>query len=194
MYEKHPDRLRWNQRYADSDLATPTPCWLLQQHQDKLPATGVALDLACGLGGNALLLAQHGLDTHAWDISDVGLDKLQQLATQQHLPVHTEQRNLVVQPPAEKSFDVIVVSYYLERTLFPALARALKPGGLIYYQTFIQLPNPESGPKNPAYRLAPGELLQTFANFDVLAYYEDNNPDYTPTPMGDMAALLARRA
>jgi tellurite methyltransferase len=45
-----------------------------------LPDDGRALDLACGLGGNSILLAQQGLKVDAWDIADVPVAALQELA------------------------------------------------------------------------------------------------------------------
>ncbi len=38
-----------------------------------------------------------------------------------------------------ESFDVIVVSHLLDRTLAPALVAALRPGGLLYYQTSVRV-------------------------------------------------------
>ena len=56
--------IEWNLRYqAATDW--PTPCQVLADNVHLLPTTGIALDLACGLGANALLLAQHGLTTYA---------------------------------------------------------------------------------------------------------------------------------
>lgn len=55
---------KWNARYEDS-TSLPRVAPVLADHQYLLPRTGRALDLACGLGGNALCLAAHGLDTWA---------------------------------------------------------------------------------------------------------------------------------
>ena len=38
----------------------------------------------------------------------------------------------------EAAYDVIVVFRYLHRPLFPALERALAPGGLLVYETFTR--------------------------------------------------------
>lgn len=65
-------------------------------NQHLLPALGRALALACGLGGNALLLAAHGLETHAWDISDVAVARLQERARQQGLSLHAEVRDITL--------------------------------------------------------------------------------------------------
>jgi tellurite methyltransferase len=38
----------------------------------------------------------------------------------------------------ENAFDVIVVSRFLDRTLSDAIIDALKPDGLLFYQTFTR--------------------------------------------------------
>ncbi len=54
-------------------------------------------------------------------------------------------------------YDVTVGVHYLYRPLFPALVRALRPGGLLLYETFL-VGHAGKGPTNPAFLLAPGEL------------------------------------
>ena len=62
--------------------------------------------------------------------------RLHALAQQRGLPLHAEGRDVVAAPPAPTSFDVIVVSRFLERALAPALIQALRPAGLLLYQQF----------------------------------------------------------
>lgn len=171
----HPQQEKWNQRYQDSELAGKPlqAAQVLRDYQHLLPDIGTALDLACGRGGNALFLAQRGLHVSAWDIADVALQQLQQLATQQQLAITTQVRDVVQSPPPAAMFDVIVVSYFLERALFPALITALKPNGLLFYQTFTQEKCTEQGPTNPDYLLAPNELLTLCAGLRVLVYREE---------------------
>lgn len=55
-------RSRWEARYAlpsDAPHAPPSP--LLSEHDRLLPATGLALDVACGDGRNAVWMARRGL-------------------------------------------------------------------------------------------------------------------------------------
>ena len=54
----------------------PGACAALREYAFLLPETGTALDLACGRGGNALLLARRGLQAHAWDISEEAIEHL----------------------------------------------------------------------------------------------------------------------
>jgi len=160
----------WNQRYKNASHSS-LACDVLRNHAHLLPKHGTALDVACGLGGNALLLAHHGLQTFAWDFADNAIEALKQQA--KDLPLYPEVRNVVEQPPAEKSFDVIVVSRFLERELAPALINALAPQGLLFYQTFSRTFVEDSPPRNPAFRLADNELLQLFSPLKVVFYQEE---------------------
>ena len=68
------DRVKWNQRYrtmGDEPLAPPSA--LLVNHIGIAPA-GLALDIACGRGRNALYMARQGFAVEAMDIAQVGLD------------------------------------------------------------------------------------------------------------------------
>lgn len=186
----HPDQARWDARYRNA-RSIGRPAGVLEHYQRLLPQEGTALDLACGLGGNAILLAQQGLETHAWDISPVALQTLAEQALHSSLFIQTEVRDIASQPPEPESFDVIVVSYFLERSTFPALVKALKPNGLILYQTFTQKHFSDSGPGNPDYRLQANELLRHFADLQVIAYHENYLP-WLETPV-DEACVVARK-
>jgi len=163
---------QWNERYQHAD-ALPQAARVLSENLHLLPAKGYALDLACGRGGNAMRLAQQGLQVDAWDISDVAIDALAQMAASESLEIAAQVRDVEKNPPEQQRYDVIVVSYFLERSLFPVLIDSLKKGGLIFYQTFTQSRVSERGPRTPAYRLADQELLQIFADFKLLVYREE---------------------
>jgi hypothetical protein len=68
---------------------------------------------------------------------------------------------------------VILVCRFLDRGLVPALISALRPQGLIFYQTFLREAVSPDGPRNPDYRLESNELLRLFAPLHVLAYHEE---------------------
>ena len=162
-------REKWDQRYAEQ-TAPPVACSVLLEQRALLPATGTALDLACGRGGNALLLADAGLTVTAWDLSPVAIDYLRQQAKARGAKIHAEIRDVIANPPAPDSFDVIVVSYFLERALMPALISALRPGGLLFYQTFGHVRVENHGPSNPLYRLQQDELLSMLASLQTRLY------------------------
>ncbi|MCP5419429.1 MAG: class I SAM-dependent methyltransferase [Gammaproteobacteria bacterium] len=165
-------RSRWDERYRESG-GGHDPAAVLGQYAHLLPATGMALDLACGLGANALLLASRGLRTWAWDISPVAVERLKAAARRAGATIQAEVRDVVTQPPHPGSFDVIVVSRFLERSLSASLQAALRPGGLLFYQTFTRSRVTDSGPRNNAYRLEDNELLSLFGGLKLRAYREE---------------------
>lgn len=170
-----------------------TACWVLQKYCDYLPGSGSALDLACGLGGNSLDLAQRGLKTYAWDISDTALQHLEHTARTQKLTVLTRQCDLLDQPFSTDKYDVIVVSHFLERGLFAQIKSALLPGGLVYYQTFVKTDMPASGPSRPEWRLDKDELLDVFRDLEILAYHEDHSERHPGINNSGLAAIVARK-
>jgi len=170
MSVKH-EQEKWNHRYAVAG-AKSQAAQVLRENRHLLPTSGDALDLACGLGANALLLAQMGLTVQAWDLSSVAIDALQSRATTEHLRVQAAVRDVNKQPPAPASFDVIVVSYFLQRALAPVLCRALRPDGLLFYQTFVKDKVSQKGPTNPDFLLAKNELLTMFAPLCLRVYHE----------------------
>ncbi|MCG7867159.1 MAG: methyltransferase domain-containing protein [Candidatus Thiodiazotropha taylori] len=186
-------RIKWDQRYADAEkVARPAEVLLSNAH--LLPEQGSALDLACGLGGNALFLAQRGFTVEAWDLSSVAIQRLAQGAGQLKLNnLHARVRDVESQPPQTEQFDVIVVSYFLERSLIPTLIQALKPGGLVFYQTFTRQAVSLEGPQNPAFRLADQELLQLFSQLQVRVYREEGRLGDLSLGSRDVAMLVAQK-
>jgi tellurite methyltransferase len=144
---------------------------VLHEHQHLLPARGRALDLACGLGANAALLARHGLEVAAWDLSPVAVARVRDLASRTQLPIIAEVRDVCARPPQPAAFDCILVAHFLERSLAPALAAALRPGGLLFCQTFAR--DGGRGPANPCYRLEANELLRLFPGLTLRFYLEE---------------------
>lgn len=182
----------WDQRDRATE-AEPRPAAVLADWGHLLPPGGRALDLACGLGGNALWLAERGFRVVAWDISPVAIGRLRDLVLSRGLDLEAEVRDLTARPPEPDTFDLIVVSHFLERSLAPAIAAALRPGGLLYYQTFNREPVSGRGPSNPAYRLAPNELLRLFDGLRVRLYRDEGRQGDTRRGLRDLAQLVAQR-
>ena len=164
---------KWNQIYQSQTIKSETVS-VLEENLFLLPKTGKALDLASGLGENALLLAKQGLTTEGWDISAVAMQKLQQQADAHALPVKTFTKEIASDSFAVTWFDVIVVSRFLDRSICNAIMESLKPNGLLFYQTYTQQKVIEQGPKNPCFLLAENELLQLFSSLKLI-YYRENS-------------------
>ena len=167
------DQDKWDDIYRTGKEAEARPARVLAENGYLLPAAGTALDAACGRGANALLLARSGLQTHAWDISPEALKVIDVTAARENLDLITEQRDIVLQPPAANSFDVIVVSRFLDRRIIDPLIAALRANGQIYYQTFIKDKRDAIGPNNPDYRLDTNELLRLFSALKIIFYREE---------------------
>jgi tellurite methyltransferase len=185
---------KWNAIYSRSDVRAPAPSRVLLENTHLLPCSGMALDLACGFGGNALLLAGNGLDTHAWDISDVVLHALETQAHERGLRVQTRQSDVESGGLPPDSFDVIVVSRFLCRASIPRIISALKAEGLLFYQTFTTEKLTEEGPRNPDYLLKPGELISLFSELRPLYYREDGRVGDLSRGWRNEAALVALKS
>lgn len=184
---------KWDLRHADP-AHQPQAAEVLSQNQHLLPSHGLALDLACGLGGNALLMARSGLEVAAWDLSSVAIDRLTGFAKDRGFSnLSPEVRDLSVDPLPLDTFDVIAVSYFLDRALVPAIVASLKQGGLIYYQTFTRKAVTDQGPSNPAYRLADNELLKLFSPLAIRIYREENLLGDQSKGIRDVAMLVAEK-
>ncbi len=184
---------KWDRLYSRAS-EPPPPCALLQRHTHWLPESGRALDLACGLGGNALLLARRGLEVDAWDGSRVAVERLSAWAEENALTISARQVDLTREAPDAGCYQVIVVAHFLHRPLLPAIAAALAPGGLLFYQTFSQAaPDWRRGPRNPTMRLVRGELLRAFAGLEPLHYHEPGEQAPGGTAERELATLIARR-
>jgi SAM-dependent methyltransferase len=164
---------KWNSIYSESEPSFYPAAPVLTENDFLLPITGIALDLACGLGANAIFLAERGWAVTAWDISIVAIDKLTAFAVRQGLTINGCQEKIVAKSFTEYAFDVIVVSRFLDRTLSDAIIDAIKPDGLLFYQTFTQEKTRRSPPNNPDYLLGSSELLTLFSPLRVIFYREN---------------------
>jgi rhodanese-related sulfurtransferase len=144
--------------------------WLLD-NADLIPRGARVLDVACGRGRHALLLAAAGFAVTAVDRDGEALARLAATAERAGLTVRTETCDLEGDEPAalgQDGFDLALVFHYLHRPLMPALVRALAPGGLLFYETFTKAQAARGHPSNPAFLLADGELPDLVAPLEVL--------------------------
>ena len=171
----------------------PPPAEVLARNRHLLPASGRALDLASGRGANALCLARRGLAVSAWDNSATALATLAHTARQQALHIACQRRDILRRPPAPASFDVIVVSRFLDRGLMADIKRALRQHGLIFYQTFTKAKVDDRGPRNPAYLLDKNELLGFFNDWPLLYYREEGQTGDVRRGFRNQAMLVAQK-
>jgi len=172
------DITKWNERYrsgerSNEDLNTsPTP--VLVSTIGELP-TGNALDLACGAGRNALWLARRGWQVTAVDGADTAVEILRERVATENLPVTAvvadlEGAEFTIQP---ETWDLIVMSFYLQRSLFEHAMSGLKSGGLLLAVVHVTRPGEEPN----EHRVGPGELRQLFNSWPILHEYEGPSRD-----------------
>ncbi len=135
--------------------------------------------MACGSGRHALLLAAAGFDVHAIDRDAATIEALRAAAGKLGLTLRAQVRDLEAggaDPAAPLgpalAYDLIVVVHYLHRPLFPALVRALAPGGLLLCETFTVDQAARGHPKNPAFLLEHGELPRLVSPLKIVRQRE----------------------
>jgi tellurite methyltransferase len=189
---KGDDKTRWNARYSAGSHSGSSPDeFLVTAFAEFLAGEvpGYALDLAGGAGRHALWLAQQGWRVKLIDVSDVALcladDRARQMTAGS---LTTEVRDISAWPDlGQGQYDVVLVFYFLDRQLFPALIRALKPGGFLIYRSYtLEQRRFAGGPSDPNYLLQANELRQAFESLQILHYRE------TVTDKGT-AELVARK-
>jgi SAM-dependent methyltransferase len=88
------------------------------------------------------------------------------------LPIDVVCADLEQSPLPVGRYALIVNTLYLDRALADGLARALRPGGLLLFETFTRDQLLTGYPRNPCFVLAPGELPRLFGGLRVLAHRE----------------------
>jgi rhodanese-related sulfurtransferase len=179
--------------YDEAPLFGPSP-WLVD-NADLLPQGGRALDVASGAGRHALLLAAAGFDVTAIDRDASALDRLRLQSERLGLQIKTEVIDLEPEvtpssPPevlAPDTYDVVLVTRYLHRPLFPHLVGSLAPGGTLIYETFLEQQAERGHPKNPAFLLKPGELSTLVAPLQILRQREGDHDGAM------LSSIVARR-
>jgi SAM-dependent methyltransferase len=163
--------------------------WLLS-NIDLIPRAGRALDVACGRGRHALFLAERGWAVRAVDRDALAIDALRSEAARQELTVQADVVDLEAGEVdlGRKAYDLIVVVHYLHRPLFPALLRALAPGGYVLYETFTVDQARRGRPSNPDFLLRHGELRERLAPLAILRERDG------PVEGRDVACVMARKA
>ena len=156
----HPDRIRWNARYAAGfePCFSPHPLAARVFGSLDLPDGPVA-DLACGPSGAALLAAAHGRQVTAVDVSEVALWLLGDEARRQGLGhlitlVHAD---LSAWSPEPRSHALVLCTGFWDSAVFTAAVGAVAPGGLLAWEAFTAEARRSRPGLAPEWCLAPGE-------------------------------------
>lgn len=165
------DRTRWDEKHRRASALTPRDSVLAIPRAQSPDA--LALDLACGQGRHALALAAAGYRVVAMDGSREGLRRTVEAGAasatggpDRLLPL---QADADAWPFADDCFDAIVQVDFLDRALFPWMARSLRRDGMLLIDTFLDQGRPNAeGPSRPDFLLAPGELARAFPGLRIL--------------------------
>lgn len=140
---------------------------------------GKVLDVATGEGRHALYMASLGYEVIGLDRDTDALDTLTRTANDRRLfNLSTWKMDLETHPEApptlgNQEYDGILVFFYLFRPLFPSILQALKPGGVLIYETFLIDNHLQfHHPRRKEFCLGHNELLQLTKPLRVLCYQE----------------------
>jgi SAM-dependent methyltransferase len=151
----------------DAHSDSPPSSWVARWAALVRPG-GEVLDVACGTGRHARHLARLGFEVHAVD---------RDLSLFADAPANVMRLEADLEggpwPYPGRRFDGIVVTNYLHRALLPVLAGSLERGGVLIYETFAHGNERFGKPSNPAFLLAPGELLEAVRGTLRVIAYED---------------------
>ena len=151
------------------------------------PTTLTALDLAMGRGRHAHLLARAGFRTFGVDVKLDAVSDAVARARADALVIRAWCADLTETRLPRSRFDVVLVTRYLQRNLFPSIRDTVTAGGVVIYETFtVNQRRLGFGPTSPDHLLEPGELRRHFEGFDVLFYEEVDAPEA-------VARIVARR-
>jgi SAM-dependent methyltransferase len=156
---------------GDAQGALAEPSRWVRRWAHLVAPGGAVLDVASGAGRHARFFAQRGHRVTALDRDAAAL------ATMRDVPgIDTLECDLEGAPwplAGEQRFAAVIVTNYLHRPLMPRLIDALAPGGVLIYETFAQGNETVGKPSNPAFLLAPGELLAACAPALRVIAYQD---------------------
>jgi SAM-dependent methyltransferase len=162
-----------NNRDHKHKTGAPSP-WIARFF-GEIPQDGPVLDLACGTGRHSRLLLDAG-----YRVIAVDRDLSRFIEPADHPNLKRITCDLEADPPdfgtwipEEPGYAGILVVNYLHRPLFPRILSALRPGGVLLYETFARGNERFGRPRSPEFLLKPGELLNAVAGKLRVLAYED---------------------
>lgn len=165
----HPDALRWDSRYSDEAdwYSLRSPRHLVTSHLNLLPPNGLVLDVAGGTTSTGRYLAARGWRVIALDVSLVALQLARKKSIKESMPISFAVLDLMNPWLPASHFDAILNFYFLSRTLWDTYRKALKTGGLLFFETYLS----ELGP-DPTHYLNTQELRLAFDDWQIFHYLE----------------------
>ena len=129
------DKIKWDKKYQEtvSLLEDREPSEKLIKIIKQVKGKK-ALDVASGTGRNSLYLAKNGFDVEALDISQVALDVLNKKGYKNISCKFVDLDEYKI----ENSYDLIVMTNFLNREIIPKLINALKDDAVLFIETYME--------------------------------------------------------
>ncbi|WP_423406949.1 class I SAM-dependent methyltransferase [Heyndrickxia sp. MSNUG] len=174
---------KWNGKYSNKlrqneYMNPPEPNERLRQIAENLKGE-TAIDIACGLGGNSIFLAGMGFEVTAVDISEVAVKYISEQVDRFALKVSALVADMSVTGGIvfEGKYDLAVITYYLDRNIFPKVKEIVKDQGFFFMETFYKVDTETVNQTiSDKYKLESNELLKEFSDWKIL-FFEESEQD-----------------
>jgi SAM-dependent methyltransferase len=183
------ETLVWNKIYGTSKPHFNTqPNEFLRKTVTGLKP-GRALDIGMGQGRNSIFLAQQGWDVTGYDPAEVGIQVAKVAAKRAGVTINAVVARREEFDHGRSRWDLIVMTYVLDKNDLPPVIEALKPEGILLIENHYS-------PGGQGREISSNELLKIFAPLQIVYYEEealgdsDFNPARTKRPI---VRLLARK-
>jgi SAM-dependent methyltransferase len=184
----HPDRIKWNAKYASGFVPSFRPNPLAARALALVLPDGPVADLACGPSGSALLAAEQGRRVTAVDVSEVALGLLGAEARRRGLDhlitlVHADLSGWAPEP---RSYALVLAIGFWDANVFRPAAGAVADGGLLAWEALTAEARRTHSGLPPEFCVGPGEPASLLPSGFTLIEQGD-------TPHRARRHLLARR-
>ena len=126
----------WNEIWSESDFSPGSPDAVLVSETSRL-TPGRALEMGCGMGENAIWLAEQGWQVTAVDFSDEAVGMARKLASERGAAIDFVAADAAEYQP-DGLYDLIT-SFYIQlppegrAKMLSNVAKALAPGGVLLF-------------------------------------------------------------
>lgn len=169
------DRRKWEKKHRSGELSYTCADDFLVKNRNLLRG-GRGLDIAAGMGANALYLARCGYAVTAIDISFVAMQALMNKARQSELDISCIVADLDSFFLPSSYYDLVIVFYFYLPELTPYINRALAPGGILIYATYNERHLGVRPHFNAEFLVKTGALQRAFSDLHVISVHEQAGP------------------
>lgn len=184
------DREKWNKKYLENEkfLSYRPVTPMVEEYYHKCGGKKV-LDLACGAGRHTLFLSKRDYRVDAVDISDVALNHLRKQINENVTLIEEDLDTFI---PPKESYDLVIMTNFLDRDLISRAKESLKVGGLFIVETYMEDAENEKKGYNPDFLLQKNELKDIFSSYELLTYDESWNETYEKHRMKKQAIVVRK--